>query len=433
MSQILTYIITYFIEGTIAYTYFNFVYQSRIKFSKVILTTSIFYFLQFLLSFAHNFVLNGASFLVFNLLILLICFDVSIGSAVFNTIMMTILMTTTELITGNIIGAVFPFFDVADMRNELFVLYLFICKSMYIFTLYILAKLINIYKEPRMVYTLENILLAFIPILSFVILIILFYICSSNILPRLHEILVVSCSFCLIAVNILVFWVQNYSNSKHQEMLRLQENLQMEADEAHYYKMLENHDAEQRILIHDIKNHLTAISLMAQNNKSSDIENYIKKLESTPALNTNFVQTKNTYFNMLMSRYVSLCQSKHIRLHTDTQTCNIDYLEPEEITALFSNLMDNAVSAAEMTDDPFIDIRVSEKGDTNTIISIDNSCNIAPIFDSSHLPHTTKPDALHHGIGTKSIQKIVESHNGNIMYSYDESTREYHTILNMFH
>ena len=172
---------------------------------------------------------------------------------------------------------------------------------------------------------------------------------------------------------------------------------------------------------------------MAQESESHNIQNYIDHLISAPALNAQIVYTDNTYFNLLMSRYISICQSKHITLNLDIINCKIDYLQPEEITALLSNLLDNAVSAAETAAKHIIDFKINEKGEHNTIISINNSCDIPPDYDADNMPMTTKHDTARHGYGMKSIRRIIDQHDGNIYSHFDENERIYHTIINMLH
>ncbi len=433
MSQEFTYIVIYIIEAFIAYLYLSISYKKKKSVMYSVLITAICYASQFCFSLVGNVTLNMTSFLMFNFILMILAFDITLPACIFNAFVMTTLMTTCELVSGNIIGSIFTSNKSVLLNSNRILMLVITSKALYLLTLFILAMVLRIYHGEKIIYTLENTLLAVIPLLSFVMLIILFYICCSSPLSRLQDFLIVICSICLIIINILVFWIQNYSGNKHREMMKLQAALQAEAEETHYYKMLENHDKEQRILIHDIKNHLAAISAMAQDDESHNIQIYIDHLITAPALNTRIVQTDNTHFNLLMSRYISICQSKHITLNLDIINCKIDYLQPEEITSLFSNLLDNAVSAAETAAEHIIDFKINEKGEHNTIISIDNSCDIPPDYDADNMPMTTKHDTSRHGYGMKSIRRIIDHHDGNIYSHFDEKEHVYHTIINMFH
>lgn len=200
-----------------------------------------------------NVTLNMTSFLMFNFILMILAFDITLPACIFNALVMTTLMTTCELVSGNIIGSIFTSNKSVLLNSNRILMLVITSKALYLLTLFILAMVLRIYHGEKIIYTLENTLLAVIPLLSFVMLIILFYICCSSPLSRLQDFLIVICSICLIIINILVFWIQNYSGNKHREMMKLQAALQAEAEETHYYKMLENHDKEQRILIHDIK------------------------------------------------------------------------------------------------------------------------------------------------------------------------------------
>lgn len=430
MSSVLTYLITYFIEGVIAFFYFNTISAKKKNITQTVLCTTAAYAILFGLSFFHSISLNGLAFVACNFLLAMTAFAMEPGKAAFNSVSMTILMASAELITMNIIGAIFPAFDIKDMEYHTFVLYLVMCKLLYLAALLVLMRTVRTYGTNDASYTCENILLGIIPVMSYIILTILISICLENDFTQTQELLIASCSFCIIVINILVFYVQDYSVSKHHELMELQNERQTESDESHYNNMISEHISEQRILIHDIKNHLSTISLMARLGKDAEMEEYISNLCAAPALNAGFVQTGNPHLSMLLSRYMSICRSKKISLTIDFQNAGLDFLEQSELTTLFCNLMDIAVGLSENTPDSFIRLKISEKGGSNTIISVDCSYSSTP---DSRGPHKT-PDGVHHrSIAMKGIHRIVDKHSGNMMTGTDEALQQYHVIINMFH
>lgn len=102
------------------------------------------------------------------------------------------------------------------------------------------------------------------------------------------------------------------------------------------------------------------------------------------------------------------------------------------LTTLFCNLLDNALEAAEMVPDSYIEISVQKKDPSPfTVIVVINSCRCAPTYDSNHLPISHKPDRSKHGYGMKSIKKVVKQFHGDIQMYYDEPSATFHTIITL--
>ena len=62
-------------------------------------------------------------------------------------------------------------------------------------------------------------------------------------------------------------------------------------------------------------------------------------------------------------------------------------------------------------------------------ISVINSCDTAPDTKNGELI-TTKKNKEAHGLGTKSIKKIVDKYDGELDWEYDENAKQFKfTIL----
>lgn len=79
-------------------------------------------------------------------------------------------------------------------------------------------------------------------------------------MPEHFKYMLFSCTFLLLGINILIFYIYHYTIDKSSESTQLQIQLQKEYDMTEYYKSLFNQNENQQILIHDIKNHLQTIN-----------------------------------------------------------------------------------------------------------------------------------------------------------------------------
>ena len=358
---------------------------------------------------------------------MLTLYNTNIITASFHSIIMTILMTISELITGNLLGSIHSNFTIAsmDMRHPAIILYFIIGKTLY----FILLTLTMFFFKRKTVYNTRpdksSFILIIISIISLGIMSTFYYICVKIHIPRQTELYIIVSSFCIIIINLLVVWLFEYTRNKHEQILQLQLELQMESDAAQYNKILFQQDEEQKILIHDIKKHLQAIHTLNENKDYEEINEYIEHLLGTPSFRHSFHPARNKHLNLLLSRYIVLCETDGIDLKIDAQNTDIGFMTTEDITTLFCNLFDNAIEAASSLAHGIIEFKIADKAETHiTVISLINSCKRMPVRTAVNQFQSTKPDRRWHGIGMRSIEKIVTKYNGtlNTYYKEDDKT-----------
>ncbi|MGN0485331.1 MAG: sensor histidine kinase [Lachnospiraceae bacterium] len=185
----------------------------------------------------------------------------------------------------------------------------------------------------------------------------------------------------------------------------------------------------QKILIHDIKKHLNTIAALNTNGENQQIADYLKDLSLSSGLSESVQVCDNRILNAILNRYKSLCQKETIDFRCDIRSKTVDFLSDYEITALFSNLLDNAMTAAKSVPDSFIDVTVKRPPDRPfVILTVVNSCAADPFTPKGKLP-STKPNPQEHGYGLKSVQRILTAHCGESHYYYKTEDRTFHAIL----
>lgn len=145
MSQEFTYIVIYIIEAFIAYLYLSISYKRKRSVMYSILITTICYAAQFCFSLIGNVALNMTSFLVFNFVLMILAFDITLPACIFNALVMTTLMTTCELVSGNIIGSIFASNKSVLLNSNRILMLVITSKALYLLTLFILAMVLRIY------------------------------------------------------------------------------------------------------------------------------------------------------------------------------------------------------------------------------------------------------------------------------------------------
>lgn len=244
------------------------------------------------------------------------------------------------------------------------------------------------------------------------------------------KILMVTIVLTLLAVNLIFMLLYNQMQQLHADHLTMQLSLQREEADTAYYQALREQSEAQRILIHDIRNHLSTIDALARTDGSEAISDYIAKLDKTLLPQQHSRMCSDPILNLVLLQFRERCQKQNIVFQCDVRENCLTTLDAPSITTLYGNLLSNAIESAENSTDRIIELSVTRSEEQEiVIISVVNSCDIAPIPDSDGRFHTRKRDRNVHGVGLKSIQRIVDRHNGVSTMYYDSESKRFHHVV----
>ncbi len=434
MSTAITYLIAYITEALIAYYYLCHIFESKRSTKTIFLTYTFVYGVQYFCSFSHIIMLNTLSFIITNFILIYFLYNSSIFLSGFHCLIMTIIMGISELLAANLLGSIYYDYNHADFRYVLFIIYYLISKTLYCILLLFITHVFTKKQSPNISLGKSSILLTIMPILSTVVMLSYYQIAKDISLSNKHELYIIISCICILIINILIIWLFEYTKNKQKMILQLELELQANTDAIQYNKILECQDEEQKILIHDIKRHLQAIMMLSQNENFAQMNEYVENLLAAPSLTQTYKPTHSKHLNLLLSKYITLCKTNNIDFKIDAQNTIIDYMANEDITSLFCNLIDNAMEAATSIPNAIIELKIADKKSaSSTIITCVNSCRTAPIQYSDNLFISQKKNPDKHGIGMRSIHKIVEKYNGTMQAYYDDIEKKFHTIIVLQH
>lgn len=429
MEKYIYYTIIYFVEALILWQYclplFNFKYPSRIR---AIVLTILYGILSVI--FALNLVgINTLLFLVANFIYILFMHETSLLTAIFHAAITTTTMGLCELAFINL----FPnmannYYNSPDYLEKLTIIAIG-SKLLYFLVLYLISHFISKSKEKKQPSKKETLLILAIPLISICITLTLLYICINAELPTLLTRMIIISALLLLIINVFTWMIYSHIQRKNIEFTEMQIQLQKEYDTSEYYRMLLQQDESQRILIHDIKKHLQSIALLNKKGQTDKVAAYINQLVNSSDLQTSARMCDNDIFNAILCRYNQQCIAQKIPFRTDIRSGVVDYIDDNDLTSLFCNLLENAMEAAANYSDGYIELSVNNRPNiTLTVITLVNSCRLNPFNKHGELT-STKVKSSRHGFGMKSIQRIVNRYQGEMQNYYKEEDHTFHTII----
>lgn len=429
------YFITYLAEAFIAWQYLDDFFQSKYK----VFTKSVGILLGYmglLLLFYLNaltlnvFWLNLIPFFLMNCILTRVLFWANLKEACFHSLIMTIVMVITELIVEIAGGWFYKDFFIFQKDTLAFVLLSFLCKLFYYLCMIVIMRLFGRKEKNEVQSSKFTLILCIVPLVSIWVMITLFIICGEGELALELNWLVMVSAILVLGISIAVFWMHDYNQKINQETITLQLQLQNESAKLQYYQMLSKQEENQRIIVHDLKKHLNAISLLNEEGKNENIKKYIDHLLEPTGLGYMVKFCNYPILNVLLNQYMELCNQKNICLDVDIRKDSINFMELEDIVALFGNLLENAVEAAEQMEDAFIELDVIyQELKHTTVVTMVNSCQKQPQKGVNGELISGKKNRLQHGFGMKSINRAANKYKGNVKTYYAKEDQTFHTVV----
>ena len=264
-----------------------------------------------------------------------------------------------------------------------------------------------------------------IPVTNIIVLVLIaFAIKDTPIDKKMYHIWTISAVLILIS-SILVFYNRSYLIRQSEKINELNIENQSKKMNEQFFEVIEKNNESMQILAHDFKNHLSQINSFT---KISDVNDYINRIYPEVEVFISTGVSDNKALDLIISKYMSLCDFKNIEFVFDVHLCNLSQMDNVDLSSLLNNLLDNAMDAAIKSSNKTIEFETSHFTPYYDQILVKNSCDEKPHHNNRSLV-TNKTDKLTHGIGLKSVKKIVEKYNGMYNWEYDEKEKEFITII----
>lgn len=409
----------YLVEMVISYIFFSDILEQRFGCLKCVIIGGIIYAIAsaFNLLFHNNSIINGFVTYIAALFFALTCFRGSIQQYIFYSAILVVSNIAFEFaaifINSYITGSGFR-----DYNHNFALLLLEIISSKALFYLFVLVMLKIIH--PKGSFCKIPMSFFLYPVTSTFCQVVFLYICCQPTISYHIQLLLSLASGCLFISSILLFVTYSHQVKKDSEAMQVKNELSRLQTEKSYYQILDQQNGQLMMYAHDAKKHLAAIQELNDNPR---IESYVTALSQQLADYSRNCHSGNKMLDVIIHKYVMDCKMRGIRFTYDVKVCNLSQLEDIDLVAILGNLMDNAVAAAEDSNEKSICLSTAHRNSYSVII-LTNSCDTPPKRIGNRLL-STKPDIQSHGFGLKSVEKTIQKYQGDFEWNYDIGKKQF--------
>ena len=170
---------------------------------------------------------------------------------------------------------------------------------------------------------------------------------------------------------------------------------------------------------HDLKNHLTIINTLCEEERYEELREYTASLNQEAASIGNIIFTGNDIADMVLRSKMQLAKQKDILFEFDGTLEALKNMEAPDICGLLSNAYDNALEACADIPNAYIRTKVSSTPNY-AVIQITNPVRQqVPIHNNSTT--TTKKEKLAHGYGMDIMKRIASKYKGSCIFESSET------------
>lgn len=222
------------------------------------------------------------------------------------------------------------------------------------------------------------------------------------------------CAF--IMYGLFLFYIVQVKGEEKNRILNMRNDLL----EANYQALKKVYD-ENRVLSHDFRNHVMAISHLIQEQRNVEALKYIEAyIEAASAVNQR-VESGCEIMDIIINYKIAEATEKNIKFTDEVDYIGYINIEDIDICALMSNLLDNAIEACEKisNEDRWIYLKIKQNKNM-LLIWVANSI-LENKKDHVDFFQSTKKNPIFHGLGIKSINNVIKKYEGYKIHEIQEN------------
>ena len=144
-----------------------------------------------------------------------------------------------------------------------------------------------------------------------------------------------------------------------------------------YYQREEEKYEFSRKMIHDIRNHILAMEALYKEENAREAAAYAGDIHRMLNQFQQKYYTSEKLLNIILNDKANTMRRLGIQEDIRVGEISLDFMKETDVTALFANLLDNAVAAAGESREGFVRVRVNQVRQFLSV-TVENSCDREP-------------------------------------------------------
>ena len=204
---------------------------------------------------------------------------------------------------------------------------------------------------------------------------------------------------------------ENHRLENERNLYRTQARMQHQ-----YYQREEEKYESSRKLVHDIRNHILAMEALYKEENAREAAEYAGDIHRMLNQFQQKYYTSEKLLNIILNDKANLMKRLNVLEDIRIGEISLDFMKETDVTALFSNLLDNAVAAASESRERYVRMRVDQVRRFITV-TVENSCDREPLRVAGTFRSRRSG---HEGQGLKIVQQTVEQYGGDVQYDWKD-------------
>lgn len=199
--------------------------------------------------------------------------------------------------------------------------------------------------------------------------------------------------------------------TKRKYQLEKQQLIEQNHYQYEYFKSLEEQQREIRRMRHDISNQISILSSLSVEEATMYTKELAERYKAIPVID----YCQNRIVNVILTNKSKLAKEKEIDFDVSVSLPVKISFDELNLSSIFSNLIDNAIEAAERSENKTISVHSSIKLNGLAIV-VENSYSENESIPTGFMKSTKSYDPLNHGIGVGVVQDIVSRCSGSMTF-----------------
>lgn len=248
-----------------------------------------------------------------------------------------------------------------------------------------------------------------------------------------HKMRMVVCVFLILIINTIVFYL--YDKLLDAYAIKMENVLLTQQVEYHIEQYRQIKEEEERIfeVRHNLKNQMLSVVSCLESNRQDSVVEICRNIDVVIGKIGTVERTVHTgieVIDTIINYKAEVASAAGSIIKVESDLCQNYPIDAQAICVILGNALDNAIDACREWPDAtgrVIVVRFSEEK-RSLYFSVKNPCS-HPLELKNGFPVTTKKEKAVHGIGLRSIGKVVKEHSGLMTFGVKDGFFELAVIL----